>query len=121
MKILSSKTHGYVDYLFALFLLASPTLFQMEGTLSTFTYVLGAVHLILTAITDFEVGLIKVIPFRIHGLLEIFVALGLIGLAFWFYNNGSELGFYYYLAIAGAILLVFILTDFKSQTINRRD
>ncbi|MEJ7626875.1 MAG: hypothetical protein WKF35_08430 [Ferruginibacter sp.] len=118
MKILSSKAHGVLDYLFAAFLLLSPTLFGMEGNLSTITYVLGAAHLLITVMTDFELGLIKLIPFRIHGLIEIFVAVALIGLAFWFYNNESEFGFYYYLALAGIILIVFVITDFKSEKIT---
>ncbi len=114
MKILSSKTHGILDYATVFFLLASPSLFKMEAPLSTITYILGAVHLSLTVLTDFEVGLIKVIPFRIHGLIEIVVALGLAVLAFWFYNNVNTMGFYYYMALAIVILFVFILTDFKS-------
>ena len=85
----------------------------VKVNLGIFTYVLGAAHLAITALTDFEVGLIKFIPFRIHGLIEIVVSLLLIVAAFWFYNNDSTLGFYYYLAIAGTILIVFILTDFK--------
>ena len=116
MKILTSKAHGILDYIFAIFLLASPMLFQMEGNLGIFTYVLGAAHLAITALTDFEVGLIRLIPFRIHGLIEIVVSLLLIVAAFWFYNNESTMGFYYYLAIAGTILIVFIITDFKKAS-----
>ena len=120
MNILTSKSHGILDYIFSIFLLASPTLFQMEGSLSTITYALGVVHLAMTMMTNFEVGLIKVIPFRIHGLIEVFVALVLIGLAFWFSNNSeqAELGFYYYLALAGVILIVFTITDFKRTGSN---
>lgn len=114
MKIISSKSHGILDYIFSAFILASPLLFKMEGTLCTITYLLGAVHLCLTVLTDFEVGLIKVIPFRIHGLIEIIVSLGLAVLAFWFYNNANTFGFYYYMALAITIVVVFILTDFKS-------
>ncbi len=114
MKILSSKAHGILDYILSLFLLASPTLFQMEGNLSIITYALGLTHLAITALTDFELGIIKLIPFRIHGLIEVFVSLALAGLALWFYNNtGSEFGFYYYIILSAVIMTVFILTDFK--------
>ena len=116
MNILNSKSHGVLDYIFSIFLLASPTLFQMEGNLSTITYALGAAHLLITILTNFEVGLIKIIPFRIHGLIEIFVALVLVGLAFWFNSDKNLLGFYYYLAIAGVILIVFVITDFKNSS-----
>lgn len=113
MKIISSRVHGILDYATVIFLLASPTIFKMEGNLCTITYALGVVHFCLTILTDFEVGLIKVIPFRIHGLIEVAVALGSAALGFWFYNNGSATGFYFYMALAVVIMIVFILTDFK--------
>ncbi len=114
MKIISSKIHGMLDYATVIFLLASPTIFKMEGNLCTITYALAAVHFCLTILTDFEPGLIKVIPFRIHGLIEIIVAVALAALAFWFYNNGDAPGFYFYMALAIVIMIVFILTDFRS-------
>ncbi|MBC7868521.1 MAG: hypothetical protein H7X88_13380, partial [Gloeobacteraceae cyanobacterium ES-bin-316] len=58
-------------------------------------------------------------PFRIHGLLEIVVSFALAILAIWFYNNGYESGFNYYIALAVVIMIVFLLTDFKS-TPNKR-
>ena len=119
MKIISSKTHGILDYLTVAFLLASPAIFKMEAPLSTITYALGIVHLSLTVLTNFEPGLIKIIPFRVHGLIEIVVALGLAILAFWFYEHVNSFGFYYYMSLAVIILLVFILTDFKSAPIKK--
>jgi hypothetical protein len=114
MKIISSKVHGLLDYATVIFLLAAPTIFQMEGTLCTFTYVLAGVHFALTALTAFEVGLIKVIPFRVHGILEVVVAIALAGIALWFRSNDDNLGFYFYLGLAIVIMIVFLLTDFKS-------
>ncbi len=120
MKIISSKTHGILDYLTVVFLLASPAIFSMEAPLSTITYVLGIVHLCLTLLTNFEAGVIKVIPFRVHGLIEIVVAIGLAILAFWFYKHVNSLGFYYYMTLGIVILLVFILTDFKSAPLQNK-
>ena len=114
MKIISSKMHGVIDYLLIAFVFASPTIFNMEGALCTITYILGGVHLAVTLSTDFELGLIKVIPFRIHGLLEVVVTITLAILATWFYSNGYETGFYYYMVLAIVIIIVFILTDFKT-------
>ncbi len=117
MKIISSKFHGILDYLTVIFLFAAPTLFKMEGSLSTFTYVLAGIHLLLTGFTNFEVGIFKVIPFRIHGLIEVVVSVALTAAAFWFNTNDSELGFYSYIILAVVILVVFLLTDFKSSWI----
>ena len=108
MKIISSKAHGILDYATAFFLLAAPTIFKMQGDLCTFTYALGAIHLCLTALTDFEVGMIKVIPFRIHGLIEVVVSIALAAVAFWFHNNDNEFGFYFYMGLAVIIMIVFI-------------
>jgi len=121
MKIISSKVHGILDYATSAFLLLSPTLFKMDGSLCTITYILGVVHFCLTALTIFGVGIIKIIPFRIHGLIEVVVAIGLAALAFWFYHNDNTLGFYFYMALAVTIMLVFVLTDFKTSSINNRD
>ncbi len=113
MKIISSKVHGILDYLTVIFLFAAPTLFKMEGTLCNFTYALAGIHLLLTVLTNFEFGIFKVIPFRIHGLIEVIVAVALIGVAFWFNSNGDQLGFYFYMGLAIIILIVFLLTNFK--------
>lgn len=114
MKIISAKVHGILDYATVVFLLASPTIFQMEGTLCIVTYVLAAVHFALTALTAFEVGLVKLIPFKLHGLIEVVVAIALAGLALWFKSNDNALGFYFYMGLAIVIMMVFLLTDFSS-------
>lgn len=119
MKIISSKLHGILDYIVVVFLLASPMLFKMEGTLCSFTYSLAAVHFLLTILTRFELGIIKLIPFPIHGIIEFFVAIALAMVSFWFNKDGNSLGYYYYIYFAIAIMFVFILTDFKENS-NRR-
>ena len=114
MKILSSKAHGILDYLLSAFLLLTPTLFQTEGMFCKITYVIGGIHLLLTILTRFELGLIKVIPFRIHGLIELVVSIALAGLAFWFHNEGNSFAYWYYLVLAITVLIVFIITDFTA-------
>lgn len=112
MKVVSPKFHGILDYLVVIFLAVSPTLFKMEGTLATFTYALAGIHLLLTILTGYPLGLIKVIPFALHGLIELVVALALIGVSMYFNHTNNLLGFYFYIWFAVAILLLFFLTDF---------
>ena len=119
MKIISPKVHGILDYLTVVFLALSPTLFKMEGTLCYMTYALAAIHFILTALTNFEYGIVRVIPFRIHGLIEIIVSVILLGIAFYFNGQGSVLGFYFYVLLAIVILIVFLLTSFRGATQER--
>jgi len=116
MKI-SSKTHGIIDYVFVVFLWLSPTLFGLAETTALFTYILGGIHLAMTLLTNFEVGIIKWIPFRLHGLIELVVAIALGGVAFYLGNLEGDLSRNYYLGLAVTILVVFLLTDFKKTTV----
>jgi len=78
MKLLSPATHGVIDYaLVAVFLLA-PTFFGFAGVPETLCYALAAVHLVMTLCTAFPLGVVKLIPFPVHGALELAVAVGLV-------------------------------------------
>jgi len=112
MKIISPKPHGIIDYAVVLFLLSSPLLFGMGGLLAIFTYALGAVHLLLTLLTDFSVGVIKLIPLPIHGLIELAVGAALIVVAFTLFKH-DVLGNTFYTAFGAAVILVFLLTDYR--------
>lgn len=113
---LTSKIHGAIDYLVVLFLALSPTLFGLEDVTATFTYALAAIHFLLTIATKFEFGLLKVIPFRIHGVIELIVSIILVGVAFYLGNLEGDLSRNFYLSFAGAVFITWLLTDYKSAT-----
>jgi len=115
MKIISSRLHGILDYLMVVFLLASPILFEMENPLAGFIYGLAAIHFLLTVLTKFELGIIRIIPLAVHGLIEFFVSVALVLVSFWFNKNGNETGYYYCLFLALAIMLLFVLTDYRRK------
>jgi hypothetical protein len=114
MKV-NSKIHGIIDYLVVLFLWSSPTLFSLPETTSTFTYVLGGIHLVLTVLTKFELGLIKVIPLRIHGLIELIVSIVLILIAFILGNKEGQIARNFYIAFGVAVFLTWLITDYKKD------
>jgi hypothetical protein len=113
MKKLSPRVHGVLDYITVLFLLLSPSLFDMQTTGSMFTYILAIVHLILTLFTDFPAGAFKVVPLKIHGLIEIIVSMFLIGISIWFRNSGDSVSFYYYLIFAIILFIVWATSEYK--------
>lgn len=116
MKFIAPKLHSFIDYLVVAFLLAAPTIFGFSGFLSTFTYVLGSVHLMLTLLTDFNFGLFKVIPLPLHGLIEFVVGIALIVLAYTLFKNDVD-GKLFYTAFGAAVLLVWLVTDYNSSKI----
>ena len=73
MKILSDTTHGILDYLtVALFVLA-PSLFGFTGMAAIISYALAAIHLAVTLFTNMPLGVVKIIPMRLHALVEMLV------------------------------------------------
>ena len=114
MKI-NSKTHGFIDFGVVLFLLFSPTIFSLPHLTSQFTYALAIIHLLLTIFTKFEVGIIKIIPFRVHGTIELIVSIALIAVAFYLQNSEGDVARNFYLSFAVAVFLTWALTDYKTN------
>lgn len=73
MDLISTKTHGYLDYLMGFFLIIAPFAFRLESqsTEAIIFYVLGVTMLFVSAITDYELGFIKSIPMKSHLTLDL--------------------------------------------------
>jgi hypothetical protein len=113
MKFISPKIHGLIDYLVVVFLLVSPTLFGFNGLVATFTYALAAVHLLLTVLTDYPLGVVKVIPVSLHAAIELLVGVALIVLAYTLFGNNAEGSKLYYVIFGTIVLLTWAVTDYK--------
>ena len=73
MRFISSRTHGLLDYLVGVLLIASPWLFGFRG-LSDASFIpvaLGVTTLIYSMLTNYEFGLLKVLPFSLHLLFDV--------------------------------------------------
>jgi hypothetical protein len=73
MKLITTKTHAYLDYIVGVFLLVAPFIFHLprrspEGFIF---FVLGVALLAYSMITNYELGLFKIIPMKTHLLLDI--------------------------------------------------
>ncbi len=117
MKV-NSKIHGILDYASVLFLWASPTLFGLPEVTSYFTYSLGFIHLTLTILTNFELGLIKVVPLKIHGIVEAIVALILIVVAFYLGSSEGTVARNFYLIFAAVLAGLYFLTEYKVKSVD---
>jgi len=116
MKI-NSKIHGIIDYLVVIFLWLSPAFFDLPEVTSMFTYVLGGIHLTLTVLTNFELGIFKVIPFALHGWIELIVALGLIAVGFFLGMQEGMLARNFYFGFAAAVFVTWLITDYKTTNL----
>lgn len=112
MKLLSEKLHGVLDYATVLFLALSPSVFNMQANATLFTYSLAFVHLVLTIFTNFEMGIFRVVPFYIHGIIEISVSVLLVVVSFMFFMYHDNTSFYFYLIFAVALFIVWCMSNY---------
>lgn len=115
---LNSRIHGAVDYGVVLFLFFSPSIFLLPQVTSYFTYTLGIIHLILTILTKYESGIFKIIPFRIHGKIELIVSFVLVGVSFYLGYLEGNLARYFYLSFAIIVFITWLITNYKSSPIK---
>jgi len=101
-----------VDYLVVAWFLAGPNVFEFAGTAATIAYVLAGVHGLLTVATSFPMGLVKVIPFPLHGLIEVGVAILLFALPWVAGFSGDEVAKNFYVGAGAGVLVVFLITDY---------
>ena len=74
MKIISTKTHGVLDYLMGILLIASPWIFGFSDTNNDAAkwvpVVLGVGALLYSLLTDYEMGVSKTISMKTHLTLD---------------------------------------------------
>lgn len=74
--MISTKTHGYIDYLMGALLVVLPFLFNFpEGPATMVPIVLGAGTIVYSLMTDYELGLVKIIPMKGHLGLDLLAGL----------------------------------------------
>lgn len=77
MRFIPSFVHSLLDYIFGFALVTAPWLlgFDDNATATTLAVLLGLGTLLYSLLTNYEFGVIRMIPFRIHLLID-----GLLGL-----------------------------------------
>lgn len=112
MKILTPTQHGYLDYVTVVLFLAAPSVLGLTGMAGIFAYILAIIHLAMTVLTDFPLGVYKLVPFPMHGWVERIVGPVLIIVPFVFSFTDAATTFYIVVGIV--IIIVGMLTDYQS-------
>ncbi|TGD81461.1 hypothetical protein [Hymenobacter wooponensis] len=116
MKILSPAAHGVVDIAFITVLAMAPIMFELNPAVDTACFVMAGGYLLITLLTDFKLGLFKVIPFPIHGWMDLLTGIALLAapLLFNFPADSSERNLFW---VLGAVSVVtWFITDWKAHT-----
>ena len=72
MRFIPTRVHGMLDYIVGILLILAPRIFgfQNGGPEDRIPVTLGVLALIYSLLTRYELGLFKLIPFRIHLSLD---------------------------------------------------
>jgi hypothetical protein len=112
IRKIPTSVHGVVDYVTAGTLMAAPDIFRMRqlSPAAIAPRVNGAAAAAYSALTDYELGLERVIPMKVHLTLD-GVSGGLLAALPWATGSAKE-GKRYWLphALVGAMEIVFALT-----------
>ena len=122
MSLIPPRLHGILDYVTVVFFLLAPTLFSntLFGGTITLCYVLAVVHLTMTLLTDFPLGMAEVISLGVHGVVELIVSIALVVLpwilapAFQKGLTGGQGAQWFYTIVGVVIFAVWVLTDYSA-------
>jgi hypothetical protein len=88
--MLSTKVHAYLDYLMGLLLILLPLHPAIPEAASTLLVILGAGVILYSLITDYELGLLKILAMKTHLVLDILGGL-LLAVSPWLFGFSDQL------------------------------
>ena len=88
--MIDTKTHGYIDYLMGLVLIALPFILDFpDGAATTLPIVLGAGTIVYSLLTNYELGAKKMLSMKAHLGIDLVAGLLLIA-APWLFDFADE-------------------------------
>jgi VIT1/CCC1 family predicted Fe2+/Mn2+ transporter len=114
MKPISPTVHGAIDYLAVAIFAVAPAVIGLSGWPAALSYALAGIHLLMTLLTDFPAGVIKVIPIALHQWVERIVGPALIILAFVLMTKETQIVRAFFVAMGIIIFAVERLTTYRS-------
>jgi hypothetical protein len=119
VRLLRPGTHAVADYMAAITVLLTALVIDGPTSAKTFGVVIGVIYLIVSAMTRYPLGLVKVLPFPVHAAGDYVLGLALILGPFvgGFYddNKGASIA---YILSGVAVIGVSMITDYQY---SRRD
>ena len=116
MNLLNARLHGFLDLITVVVFLLAPFFFGLGGYVAAVAWGLAAVHLLMTLLTRFPLGLLKVIPFPIHGAVELVVGATLVLAMPRLLGAGpGSPARTFFIGAGVAILMVWVLTRYRES------
>ncbi len=110
-SLLNARVHGILDYVTVAAFALAPVALGFGGTAATLSYALAGIHLAMTLVTAFPLGVAALVPFRLHGTVELVVGVALVGIGALAFDDVAR-GFFVVMGIV--ILAVWAATDYRA-------
>ena len=111
MKPITPKSHTVVDVLFCLAMIAAPMALRFGGTPATLCYVIGGGYFVFAMLTNTPIAPVRLIPFRVHGGVEIVAGLGLLAAPWIFGFSDVDVAKWLFVGAGIVTFIVFSLTQ----------
>lgn len=118
MHFLSPKYHSFIDIAAILALLIAPSAMDFPREAATTSYILAAAYAVLVALTAYPLGIAKVIPFTVHGTIELVLSPLLIAMPWLAGFSADEPARWFFVAMGAALFVVWLITDYKAADIG---
>jgi hypothetical protein len=112
---ISDRVHGVLDYALVAVFLNAPLVLGLHGSAAAIAYWLAGIHLLLTGFTKFRLGVFRLIPFKIHGAIEVVAGVFVLAAPWIFGFAGNSAPRNCFLVIGVVILLVFAFSDYSQR------
>ena len=114
MKCITPKAHVAIDYLSVVIFTLAPTVLDMETFAMYLSYTLASVHFLVTILTDMPYSLFKVIPYNIHGVIELIVGPSLIILSLSCKEQLND-NYLFFTFVGIFLIMLWALTHYKEE------
>ncbi len=116
MKLLSPKIHGYIDYLTCAVFALAPAMFMIEGVPRAVMgcYVIAGGLLLVSLMTRYPLGVVRVVPFPVHGALELIGAPVIVAYPWLAGFAHIDMARNFYIIAGVAVFLLWLITDYRA-------
>lgn len=117
LRFITQKIHAFIDYPVAISLIATPFVLglgQSQPLALWLSVVTGVAAFLLTVLTNHETGLIRVLPYWFHLMVDRVVGVVFLVAPFLLGFQGLDLA--YYVVNAAAVLLVTFVLNTNGKT-----
>jgi hypothetical protein len=115
MRRLGPVMHGYLDYALGPLFLVAPMALALGDTPRRLCWGLAMLWLALSLLTRIPLAMVRVLPFRVHAVLELALAPLLLAAPWLFGFADERRGTLFFLAAGAGLGLLWLATDYRAN------